>query len=231
VLRRLVFSLAATLGASCAGLVMAASAFAAPADVAATHSYIKANYAYARASVARIHAAHAKIAVFEARLARECPNVGKGSPENDASQPMSYEVAVALWSLAYGVDAGPIRTFARATGSLRWSNPRLTRLARGYASDLQKLASLQMPDLCADVTEWRESGYRTMPPRTIQLTERVEAIQPQTIPARLLAPYASAADRRTLVLTARLERKLKDNETVVGWDEWEGALNTLGLRL
>ena len=224
-------SLAATLGASCAGLVMGASASAAPADVAATHSYIKANYAFARASVARIHAAHAKIAVFEARLARECPNVGKGSPENDASQPMSYEVAVALWSLAYGVDAGPIRSFARATGSLRWSNPRLTRLARSYASDLQKLATLQMPDLCADVTEWRESGYRTMPPRTLQLTERVEAIQPQTIPARLLARYASAADGRTLVLTARLERKLKDNETVVGWNEWEGALTTLGLRL
>ena len=153
-------SLAATLGASCAGLVMGASASAAPADVAATHSYIKANYAFARASVARIHAAHAKIAVFEARLARECPNVGKGSPENDGSQPMSYEVAVALWSLAYGVDAGPIRSFARATGSLRWSNPRLTRLARSYASDLQKLATLQMPDLCADVTEWRAATAR-----------------------------------------------------------------------
>ena len=85
-------SLAATLGASCAGLVMGASASAAPADVAATHSYIKANYAFARASVARIHAAHAKIAVFEARLARECPNVGKGSPENDASQPKLVDI-------------------------------------------------------------------------------------------------------------------------------------------
>src|SRR2546423_4200342 len=203
VLRRLAISLAATLGASCAGVVMAASAFAAPADVAATHSYIKANYAFARASVARIHAAHAEIAVFETSLARECPNVGKGSPENDASQPMSYEVAVALWSLSYGVDAGPIRTFARATGSLRWSNPRLRRLSRGYASDLQKLASLQMPNLCTDVTEWRENGHRPMPPRPIPLTERGGAEPPQTTPAPPPAPPPTAARRRTPLLTPR----------------------------
>jgi hypothetical protein len=230
-LKRLAIAVACALGASSAGLVVAAEAAAAGVDTASTHSYIRANYAYARATVARIHAAHAKIAVFNARLARECPNVGRDSPENEASQPMSYEVAVALWSIAYDVDSGPIGAFAKATSGLRWSNPRLTRLARGYASDLQKLVALSMPNLCADVTAWRESGYRSMPAGTLALTARVEAIQPHTIPARLLAPYASAADRRTLALTGRLERKIKDNETAVGWNEWERALTTLGLKL
>jgi hypothetical protein len=230
-LARLAIAVACALGASSAGQLVATEAVAAPVDSASTHAYIRANYAYSRATLARIHAAHAKIAVFTARLARECPNVGKESPENEASQPMSYEVAVALWSIAYDVDAGPIRAFARAIGGLRWSNPKLTRLARGYAGDLQKLVALPMPDLCDDVTAWRESAYRTMPAGTLQLTARVEAIQPHTIPARLLPPYASAADRRTLALTGRLERKIKDNETVVGWDEWERALTTLGLKL
>jgi hypothetical protein len=230
-LERLAIAIACVVGASSAGLLNATGAIAAPVDTASTHTYIRANYAYSRATIARIHAAHAKIAVFTSRLARECPNVGKDSPENEASQPMSYEVAVALWSIAYDVDAGPIRAFARTISGLRWSNPKMTHLARGYASDLQKLVSLSMPNLCADVTAWRESGYRTMPAGTLRLTARVEAIQPHTIPARLLAPYASAADRGTLALTGRLERKIKDNETVVGWDEWERALTTLGLKL
>ena len=223
-LKRLAIAAACVLGAASTGLVVVAQASAAGVDPASTHSYIRANYAYARATVARIHAAHAKIS-------HECPNVGKDSPENEASQPMSYEVAVALWSIAYDVDAWPIGAFAKATSGLRWSNSRLTRLARGYATDLQKLVSLSMPNLCADVSAWRQSGYRTMPPGTLALTARVEAIQPHTIPARLLAPYASAADRRTLALTGRLERKIKDNETVVGWNEWERALTTLGLEL
>ena len=230
-LKRLAIAATCALGASSVGLLGAAQAAAAGVDTASTHSYIQANYAYARATVARIHAAHARIAVFSTRLARECPNVGKDAPENEASQPMSYEVAVALWSIAYDVDAGPIGAFAKATSGLRWSNPGLTRLGRAYASDLQKLVSLSMPNLCADVSAWRESGYRTMPPGTLALAARVEAIQPHTIPARLLAPYASAVDRRTLALTGRLERKIKDNETVVGWNEWERALTTLGLKL
>jgi hypothetical protein len=230
-LERLAIAVACALGTSGAGLAVAADATAASVDTASTHAYIRANYAYSRATMAKIPAAHAKIAVFTRKLARECPNVGKDAPENEASQPMSYEVAVALWSIAYDVDAGPIRAFAGAINRLRWSNPKLTRLARGYASDLQKLVGLSMPNLCSDVSAWRETGYRTMPAGTLQLTTRVEAIQPHTIPARLLARYASAADRRTLTLTGRLERKIKDNETVVGWDEWERALYTLGLEL
>src|SRR5947207_4417573 len=113
--RRIAVAVACALGASSAGLVVAAGALAAGVDTASTHSYIRANYAFARATVARIHAAHAKIAVFNARLAHECPSVGKDSPENEASQPMSYEVAVALWSIAYDVDAAPIGAFAKAT--------------------------------------------------------------------------------------------------------------------
>jgi hypothetical protein len=230
-LKRLSIAGACVLGAASAGLVGAPQAAAAGVDAGSTHAYIRANYAYARTTVARIHATHARIAVFNARLARECPNVGKDSPENEASQPMSYEVAVALWSIAYDVDAGPIGAFAKATSALRWSNLRLTRLARGYASDLQKLVSLSMPNLCADVSAWKESGYRAMPPGTLTLTARVEAIQPHTIPAGLLAQHATAGDRRTLALTGRLERKIKDNETVVGWNDWERALTTLGLKL
>src|ERR1700730_6033091 len=77
-------------------------ATAAPQDVAATHAYIQANYALARASLALIGPVQAKIQRPTASLAKECPHAGLGPPEVEASQPMSYEVAAALWSVAYG---------------------------------------------------------------------------------------------------------------------------------
>src|SRR4051794_11891609 len=80
---------------------------ASPRDVAATHKAIVAGYALARAGVATISVAQSRIASFNRKLAAECPGVGTGTPENEASQPMSYEVAVALWSIGYGSAAGP----------------------------------------------------------------------------------------------------------------------------
>jgi len=68
--------------------------------MSATHAYIRANYALARVAVARIPISEARIQDFNRKLAAQCPQAGRGTPINEASQPMSYEVAVALWSLA-----------------------------------------------------------------------------------------------------------------------------------
>jgi hypothetical protein len=204
-------------------------ALATPQDIAATHAYIEANYALAQASVARIGAAQAKIEHLNGDLARECPRVGTGSPEDEASQPISYDVAVALWSLAYGTDAGPIHTFLDTAGRLRWSNHTITRAAETYASDLHELATLPMPDLCADVRSWKASGFQVIPAATVSLVRRVEAIEPKTIPPRLLAPFERGADASILARTTRLETKLEETEFVVGQSDWLQTLETLGL--
>ncbi len=122
-----------------------APALATTQNVTATHAYIAANYALARAGVAKIAPAQAKIEQLNGVLANECPLVGAGSPENEASQPIAHEVAVALWSVAYGTAAGPIRTFSGAARSLRFSNPAITRAARRYARELNELASISLP--------------------------------------------------------------------------------------
>src|ERR1700686_5527603 len=101
-------------------------ALAAPSDIAATHAYIEANYALAQAMVARVAPAQKKILALNKSLAAECPHVGLGSPENEASQPISQEVVVALWSIAYGLDAAPVHRFEQSVGHLRWSNSATT---------------------------------------------------------------------------------------------------------
>src|SRR5438132_5416415 len=143
--------LTVTVALVAGSLASAASpAIASASDVTATHTYIQANYALARAGVAKINAAQAKIDAFNGKLESECPRAGAGSPVTEVSEPMSGEVAAALWSLSYGTSAGPIRAFGNAVKPLRWSNPRITRIAHAYATSLHEMATLPLPDLCAD---------------------------------------------------------------------------------
>jgi hypothetical protein len=209
--------------------LMPAQALATPQDIAATHAYIQANYALARASVARIGVAQAKIERLNGQLARECPREGAGSPENEASQPVPHEVVVALWSIAYGINAGPIRTFINATKRLRWSDRRLTNIAESYARSLHEMATLPLPDLCADVRAWKASGFQLAPAATARLVLRVEAIELKTIPPRLLVRYERGADSGTLARTARLETKLEETEIIIGQNDWQQLLGTLAL--
>jgi hypothetical protein len=207
-----------------------ATASAAPRDVAATHAYIQANYALARAADARIASTQASILSRTEQFGRECGKVGAGSPQNEESQKLSYEAAGALWSVSFGANAGPIRAFVRAVKPLRWSNPKLTRIAGSYARSLLGLATLPLPDLCGDVRTWSAGGFRTIPTTTLRFDGHVESIEAHTISPRLLAPYESPADRGALARTTHLESELEANEFEVGFDDWTSLLDTLGLK-
>lgn len=208
-----------------------AGALASPGNgnAAATHAYIEANFKLTRAAEASVAPVQAKIVAFDKQLDRECPLAGAGGPEDAESQKVSHEAADALWSLSYGADAGPIRAFAKTVESLHWSNPNLTRIARHYAKTLEGLAALPLPNLCADVREWKASDFRTIPATTRQLDERAESLEGHTIPPRLLAPYERPADRGIVAQTTRLETGLERTETVVGFSDWDMLLETLGL--
>jgi hypothetical protein len=204
-------------------------AIAAPQDVAATHAYIQANYALARASVGLIGSVQAKIERLNGSLAHECPQAGVGTPEVEASQPISYEVAAALWSVAYGSAAGPIRTFVAATGRLRWSNHAITRAAASYARNLHEFSGLPLPNLCADVRAWKASVFQVVPATTLSLDRRAEAIELNTVPPRLLHPYETGSDASVLARTMQLETKIGENEFTLGQTDWLQLLDTLGL--
>jgi hypothetical protein len=209
--------------------VAPAGAIASSGDAAATHAYIEANFKLTRAAEASVAPVQTKIVAFDAQLGSECPKAGAGGPEDDESQKVSHEASDALWSLSYGADVGSIRAFAKTVGSLHWSNPNLTRIARHYAKTLEGLAALPLPNLCANVREWKASDFRTIPAATLQLDERAESLEGHTIPPRLLAPYERPADRGIVAQTTRLETKLEHTETVVGFSDWDMLLETLGL--
>jgi hypothetical protein len=204
-------------------------ALASSPDAASTHTAIVAGYALARAGVATITIAQSRIESYNRKLAGECPGVGSGTPETEASQPMSYEVAVALWSIAYGSAAHPIMTFARAVGPLRWTNARINRAARTLIANLTGLATIPLPDLCADVRTWTASGFTTIPRHVAELDRRVEPLELPELPWNLMAPYMRSGDRTLVAYIKRAERKIAEAEFTLGQNDWYQVLQTLGL--
>jgi hypothetical protein len=218
-----------TIAALIMALARAANAGASAQDVAATHAYIRADYAVTKASVALIDPGQAKIEALNSRLAHECPKAGKGTPQDETAQAMSYDVADALWSLSYGTVAAPIRTFVAAVRRLHWSSPHITSLAHKYASDLHELSMLPLPDLCSDVRAWTASGFQVVPANVLALDQRVEAIQPEPVPAKLFAPFERGSDASMEARAHGFEDKLAETEFVIGQDDWLQILETLGL--
>ncbi len=152
--------------------VAPAPALAGGQDAATTHAAIAAAYALARASVAAIPVAQGRIQSYNRKLAGECPNAGAGTPETEASEPMSKEVAAALWSIEYGTAAGPIKAFQKALRSLHWTNARFDRAVHNYASNLTALATLRSRTCAATCGPGRRGTSRPCPRTCSKSTNR-----------------------------------------------------------
>jgi hypothetical protein len=109
--------------------------------------------------------------------------------------------------------------FARETGHLVWSNPRVTRLVRFRAAEERGVATIAMPDVCADIAVWKASAYSVLPQSTSEFLARSEAIEAESFVGgseesremailRLLKPYENAAGRTIATHLERLERRL-----------------------
>jgi len=209
--------------------VTAAPAGATSQDVAATHTYIEAGYTLARVSVTRLGQVQSRIESYDRRLAGQCAGAGAGAPEDEASQIASDEVADALWSIGYGTFAAQIHTFYETTRGLRWSNGAITRAALAFAGDLNELATSPLPELCSDITTWKQSRFLSFPAASASLVGRIQAIEPIAVPARLLAPYERGSDAGLYARTTHLEGQIGEFEFVHGQADWDQLLETLAL--
>jgi hypothetical protein len=204
-------------------------AAAAPRDVASTHTYLVAGYAALHATVANMRVVAANVNKLNRKFSAECPRIGVGSPQNEESQHMSFEVAGALWSTAYHTDAGTVQAFVRAVKPLRWSNSKITRIAQSYIKSLHELTVLPLPDLCGDVRAWSANGFRTIPASTLQFDKHLETIEGKPIPPHLIDPYVQPADKALAARDEHLLTQLEHMETMLGQDWWDMTLETLAL--
>jgi hypothetical protein len=73
-----------------------AAALGASADTAASEAYVRANYALVSAGHAKLASSEAALQGLLGRMRRECPLVVAGSPQNEASEKLTWEVAATM---------------------------------------------------------------------------------------------------------------------------------------
>jgi hypothetical protein len=222
-------SLIGLVGLLAVGLMPSPALAAAQGNASSTHAALVAADATLQSVVSTWPTLEGSLRGLNRKFATECPDVGAGSPQNDAEQKLSYEVAGALWATAYRKDSKFAQTFIKAVSPLRWSNPAIGRRAHKFINGLREMTSLQVPDLCGDVRSWTASGYQTIPSSTLQFDQHVESIEVEVPSPRILAAYVQPADRGLYAKVGRLLTRFEELEFTTGQRYWDTLLETLGL--
>lgn len=201
----------------------------AASNAASTHAFAAADYAFLKASTAQERLVRKRIAAESESIVKQCGAEAAGSPQDNESYELSYEVAVALWSISYGAEAPQVAKLSKAVDMLHWSNNAINKDVKGYVKSLKELSHLPMPPVCSDIASWKASGFLVVPSSTKQIDKRVEPIEIKPVPSSLLARYASGSDRVALRRSQQLQQKLLNFETAVGANSWLSLLEKLEL--
>jgi hypothetical protein len=205
-------------------------ALASQADVTATRSYVRANYALLQSASSVLGRARSAYRAVLTRAEAQCPGAAANSPQSPQSTQLSYEVIGAMVTAAVQTNVPAATAFARTAGRLRWSNRRLTSTVHAYAANVNTMATLPHPDLCADIKAWVASGYRTLSPRTVAFDQRFEPawVAIGDLPSGLGA-YERPDERGLLNRSNQLESRLSDfeSEAVETYGQLMNALGVL----
>ncbi len=220
--------------AGVAALAVAPSAASAnSADVAATQALARATNTLVRASEPDIAKALANVKSFANQTVAQCPHVAAGSPQDHDSEQLDNEVAGALTTVGYRTAAAPIATFAHAVKGLHWSNGRLTRAVRTFATKLVGLSTLAVPSLCGDIGAWVSGGYTTLPASTVQFDQRYSEVDPEAeespLIIKLATPYGTPSDVSVLHRVERFEAQLAEAEAN-GVEYYVHLMNSIELK-
>jgi hypothetical protein len=140
-------------------------------DTATSEAYVRANYALVLAGHRPTHTARAKIAALRERLRSECGRVVAGSPQNEDSEKLTWEVIGAMTIVGYQPGMAAASTFSRAVSKLSWSSASLTRAVHAYARKGLAEVRTPLPDVCGDLRAWKASGYAALPPSTVHFRQ------------------------------------------------------------
>lgn len=186
------------------------------ADVAATQALARATKTLLHAALPDLPKGLATVKSYANEVAAQCPKVAAESPQNHGSEQLDDEVIAAMTVVGYRTGAGPIDAFYHAVKGLHWSNPKLTRAVKTFATKLDKLVSLTVPNLCGDIKEWVASGYKTLTASTTQFLEQYNAVDPEAeegpLIMRLARPYATAGDITLYHSIESFESELAETE-------------------
>ncbi len=200
----------------CACMPTPSLATANASDAAATRAYLRASDSYALDASAGLLE---RVAALEARaseVAGECPSALTYAPRDEVFAELGEEIVTVVVYASAAPERSLFLRAAQEIGHLRWSNSKLTRLVRLRAAEESGVATIALPDVCADIAAWRASAYAALPHSTSSFLARSQAIEAEsfvglseesreTAILRLLRPYESPTERRIAERVERLE--------------------------
>jgi hypothetical protein len=185
-------------------------------EAAAARAYLRASYAAARDASADLTERVTALEASASDIARECPSALTYAPRDEAFSQLSEEIATVVVYASATPERPLLLRVSKDIGHLTWSSSKLTRLVRLRAAEESGIASIALPDVCADIVTWKASAYAGLPQRVGGFLARSEAIEAEsfvglseesreTAILRLLRPYEGPADRRIAQRIERLE--------------------------
>jgi hypothetical protein len=209
-------------------------AAASSSDAQATHVYLLAQYRLLTALLHDAAATHGAESAAAAQIARECPGVVSGMPQEPSLKPLpappprvrgenarlTQQKQTIEEELAAAVDRPgdssyrpAEEAYAAEVRRLSWSNPAIASTLQAATTARLEAVSVPAPPFCADAGTWAQSGYRALSAgsREFEASRAVRRSSDQREErslGTLLKPYENASDRALIRKTNALENKL-----------------------
>jgi hypothetical protein len=229
--RRVGVALVLASAALCGGVPTAA---ASSSDAQATHAYLIAQYRLVTALLRDASKASGAESAATARIARECPGVVSGMPQEPSlksppapsprvrgenarltkqKQTIEEELDMAVVGAGERSYRLAEEAYAAEVGQLSWSNPAIASEIRIANTVNLEALSAPAPPFCADARAWAQSDYRALSAASREF-EASRAARKSSDPTEerslstLLKPYENALDRALIRKTKAVANKL-----------------------
>jgi hypothetical protein len=233
--RRLAIVAIALLAMASAAAPAAASDQPTPENASATHAYLIATATYEEAELRNLPQSNAAIEATTARISGECPGVLAGAPpaeqeldltglqpqtpvspraegerrrQSTQREDLQFELATALEDAHSQPNREATEALISALRPLRWSSPATTVFVHLTVAIVEAELELPVPNVCADMSEWVASGYKTLSPVSKDIARHTEALLEDSFELIAIAahyhlksfpgalfPHENAADR------------------------------------
>jgi hypothetical protein len=218
-------------------LLAAASLAASPpvaaasnSDAQATHAYLIAQYKLGTALLHDAPAVRGAERTAARRIARECPGVVSGMPQEPSRFPAppprvrGENARLSQQQRTIGEELGTVvdrpgaslyraaeEAYAAEVRRLAWSNPAITSDVQAGITARLEAISAPAPPFCADARAWAQSGYRVLSEASREFeasrAARMGAERGEGSLGTLLKPYENASDRALVRKTNAADNK------------------------
>jgi hypothetical protein len=181
-------------------------------DRQATAAWLRARFTQVQAFAAIEPAAYAEGERVVAQVESECPSSLVGVPVGDSLAALEGESESAAQIAAYAPFRPADEAFAAAVNGLEWQNQKLTALVRAQVRGERAFLDAALPDTCADIRAWVQTGCTHLSPATLAQRkewDKLTANEPEPQRERVvdrLTRRITPPERKLLALIAQAER-------------------------